>query len=200
MSRDWLNVDQSSEELDELYGERDYYAYLRSHNFRPLYATVAAHVSKLVGGDGYVLDVGCGEAMLADYLPSDIRYFGLDASRAAIRRARERMGLLPPVSNLYPHRIEERFRVTNFGVVVFGAIMEVLIKPKHRVDLVNQYRETTRASHFIVHDLDRLDVSELSRSHHLLSIQSVSLSAQGLPHDFPPAKLKRQVWVFEYRS
>jgi 2-polyprenyl-3-methyl-5-hydroxy-6-metoxy-1,4-benzoquinol methylase len=55
----------------------------------PRYGVVAAYVHKL--GGGRVLDAGCGEGFLADYLDlGRVEYTGCDISTAAIARARDR--------------------------------------------------------------------------------------------------------------
>jgi hypothetical protein len=72
-----LNIDQSKEELTKIHGEQDYYWYLRSEAFRE---TFLKPIADIVNYLGYTcLDVGCGEACLADYVT--VPYVGIDACK-----------------------------------------------------------------------------------------------------------------------
>jgi SAM-dependent methyltransferase len=65
--------------------------YLDSLQELPRYALVSGHIHKLLGR-GSVLDAGCGEALLADFLNLEkFSYLGFDFSPVALERARRRV-------------------------------------------------------------------------------------------------------------
>ena len=63
---------------------------LGSENERPRYKEIARIVTDFCSG-GSVLDVGCGEAILATYLPNSVTYSGVEPSAKAARIASDRV-------------------------------------------------------------------------------------------------------------
>jgi SAM-dependent methyltransferase len=55
----------------------------------PRYARIAALMQRH-GADRHVLDVGCGQALLRQWLPRECRYLGVEPSALAVQQARER--------------------------------------------------------------------------------------------------------------
>lgn len=149
----FLNIDQTPQELAELYGEKDYYDYLRSGPFREAFIRPIADIVDRLGEP--CLDAGCGEACLADYVT--VPYCGFDGSETAIDRARKRA----PHARLYVTRFEAPSIWDIFPTVVFGGIMEVLVKPNARVPLLENYQKWYDVRHFIIYDLERMDTSEI---------------------------------------
>lgn len=149
-----LNIDQSPQELAELYGEQDYYAYLRSSPFREAFTRPLAAIVNRLGEP--VLDVACGEGCLADYVT--VPYAGFDGSATAIERGRNRLGCGGGAgARLEVGRFESPAIEGLFPTVVFGGILEVLVKPESRVSLLEMYVARYGARNLIVYDLERLD-------------------------------------------
>jgi SAM-dependent methyltransferase len=102
---DWPNLYVRVGDWDEMYrsGECDW----GGIGELPHYALIAGYVHKLIN-KGMLLDAGCGEAALVDYIDLErIGYFGFDISSVAVERANKRMprgraiqatfdGFLPP--------------------------------------------------------------------------------------------------------
>lgn len=174
-----LNLDQSPAELDDLYGTRDYYWYLRSDPFRQAFLEPLARIVNRLGAA--VLDVGCGEAVLADY--AAVPYTGLDGSQSAIDRAYRRLmrlGTLSRLSNgfvqLHVGRFEDPVASVrgNFGTVVFGGILDVLVRPEARLALLEHYRQLYGVRYFVIYDLVRLDTAPLDRHYHLVELHTAT--------------------------
>lgn len=98
--------------------------YLSSIAETPRYATIAGYVHKLVG-HGNILDAGCGEGLLIDYLDiGRLRYTGFDLSPTAIDRARKRYGGV----TLFSCSLDD-FRPANgekYDVIVFNEVLTSL--------------------------------------------------------------------------
>lgn len=195
---DMLNINQTPEELQKLY-EDDYYWYLRSPEFQDTFLSRIGWLCNFyTGSSGRILDVGCGEGQLAEYIGRTFnRYYGFDGSVTAIRKNREIGGRLLQGRIEDPPFDPKRYR---FDVVVFGGILEVLIKPERRLDFVNLYRDKYTCRYFIVYDLERLDTLPLMKVHQLL--YSTILEAQSPKNNkgesIPAVKLRRKIMVFEY--
>lgn len=152
--REWLNIDQSPEELNRIYGD-NYYHYLSSVAFRAaFYWPIGEIVNEFKHN---VLDVGCGEGQLS--LCCLVEYLGIDGSEKAIEKARQ---FEDSATRFRVARFEDyRNDGAEFGIIVFGGIMEVLVKPQFRVPLMEQYLARFRPQHFIVYDLERLDTTQI---------------------------------------
>lgn len=185
MSKNWLNLDQSPDELAGLYRE-DYYWYLRSEEFGRAFLSIVAE--EAARDCERLLDVGCGEGQLSRYWPHE--YVGFDGSAVAVANGR----IANPLADLRVGRIEDPPDVGPCDAVVFGGILEVLVRPEHRVDLVNLYRDRYGARLFVVYDLERLDTAPLERTHRLLSVRHAVASGV----DVPEVKLCRKILTFEY--
>lgn len=149
-----LNINQQPDTLDNIYGEQDYYWYLRSDEFKSAFQQSIGYYANKLGKR--CLDVGCGEGQLSEFI--DNRYAGFDGSFVAIERGRQRY----PKADLRVGRLEAPPEYEEgFDVIVFSGILEVLVLPEHRVNFVRNYLAFYRAKYFIVCDLLRLDESDL---------------------------------------
>ena len=152
-----LNVDLSPAELADVHGERDYYRYLRS----PAYVegVLRPVADAIVHFGSSCLDAACGEGLLADLLPSHLCYAGFDGSATAVERSRARR---PDLTWLIG-RIEAPPALAGpFRVLALGGVMEVLVKPEARVDLVRMYSDRFGCRHLALWDLERLDTTPLT--------------------------------------
>jgi len=64
---------------------------LASATQNPRYRTVAGVIGRFCGS-GSILDVGCGEAVLWDYLPRGVNYLGIEPSAKAAQSAQAKCG------------------------------------------------------------------------------------------------------------
>jgi SAM-dependent methyltransferase len=184
MTPDFLNINQTAEEVNDNYGEKDYYWYLRSPEFRKAFLEPLGKTVDYYGKS--CLDVGCGEGQLADYVTC--RYTGFDASREAIQRGLKRN----PKLNLFVSRLEDPPPLPNYDVIVFGGILSVIIKPQYRVELVRNYIKYYEAKYAIVYDLENLDASSLNV--HFQRLEERHMKSDPLPID--PVKLTRKILVY----
>lgn len=115
----------------------------------PRYKAIAALVAK--HGCRSVLDVGCGEAVLASYTPRDpyVPYTGVEPSSAAFHGAHIRMMHLPCGNNLTQRSVEEfdpGWRT--YECIVFSEMLYYLADPLAQL---NRYRHfLTSGGIFIV--------------------------------------------------
>lgn len=189
---DFLNLDQSPEELAELYGERDQYHYLRSPPFVTAFLSPLAAIVDRLGLP--VLDVACGEAVLGDLV--HVPYRGFDGSLTAVRRAHRRNATL--VQRVTCERFEDPVSPGLFGTVVFGGVLEVLVKPAARVPLLEMYRARYRPTWFVVYDLWRLDVGPI-RERLGSPVEEYRMEiVEGC--DEIPEKRRRKIEVYQWRS
>jgi 2-polyprenyl-3-methyl-5-hydroxy-6-metoxy-1,4-benzoquinol methylase len=79
---------QSTAEWDEQY-RSGAWNYLRSIEQGPRYAIISSWIKFLVNPRGSVLDIGCGEGLLLEWLDEAVTYNGVDWSTVAIERARD---------------------------------------------------------------------------------------------------------------
>ena len=149
-----LNLVQTPRELDELYGSKDYYWYLRSPPFVDAFIKPMATIINEIGLP--CLDVGCGEAVLFDHLK--VPYVGIEGSASAIERANH----CRPTARIVRGRIESPVAIfpLDFGTIVFGGLFSVLVKPDRQFDFINRYA-AFKPKFFIVYDLERTDTTQI---------------------------------------
>lgn len=103
----------------------------------PAYALVAGYVHRFVER-GRVLDAGCGEGNLVNYLNLErLSYVGFDVSPAAVACARERFGL----GSVFECSIQD-FQVEPnqyFNAIVFKGSLPSLEDPLGVIDLYRSY-------------------------------------------------------------
>lgn len=191
MSTDWLNLNQTPDELRELYGERDYYYYLRSPQFCRAFIKPTAQVVNSLGRG--VLDVGCGEGYLADHVT--VRYLGIDGSVTAIERARERRSNIAGAFRV--DRFEEPTIIGVYPTIVLSGILEVLIKPEHRVSLIQHYINRFSTEYVVICDLERLDETALRAEFREPLIESHLIADSLSERDVEEVKRKRKLLVFK---
>jgi 2-polyprenyl-3-methyl-5-hydroxy-6-metoxy-1,4-benzoquinol methylase len=85
---------------------------------------------------GNVLDIGCGRAMLANLLPSDAQYIGVDHNQLFLESSRRRH----PHHQFYPADLEgqtlpEEIRCQRFDTIALMAVLEHLAQP---LQILNQ--------------------------------------------------------------
>jgi hypothetical protein len=192
-----LNINQSSSELNYIHGRQDYYWYLRSPQFREEFIKPLANIVNRLGLT--CLDVGCSEACLADYL--NVAYYGFDGSRAAIEKACERIKTIPVQGriSISVDRFEDPSLYINvIGTIVLGGILEVLVKPEHRVALLQMYQERYNPVYLVIYDLERLDTSEIDKVYGL-PMEVVYLHCPPFPPEknVPDVKLHRKIMVYQ---
>ena len=192
MSEEFLNINQTPKELSGLYGAKDYYWYLRSSQFGEAFLKPLAELVMRYGTS--CLDVGCGEGQLYEWLHPESEYRGIDGSNTAIERG------LKKNRPIGIGRFEEPQKWSKwdeeYDVVVFGGVLEVLIKPQFRVDFLKMYKRFG-CSHFIIYDLDRLDTSLIEKEFKLIELKHTILAAPDMK--LVDAKYRRKIWVFECR-
>lgn len=189
MSTNWLNLNQPPEELAGLFGDRDYYSYLRSPQFRDAFFDPIATILRGLGVES-LLDVGCGEAILGDYFEL---YTGLDGSATALRRAKSRG---PHIQVLLCRFENPPLDMPVFDCVLFGGVMEVLIKPDKRVAMADHYISLYAPKFLAVYDLDRLDTTLLQGCYGKPLVESwMTCRSEGL-EPIEPAKLRRKILVW----
>lgn len=176
-----LNLNQSPEELDGPVHGEDYYWYLRHPAYVKAVLSPAALLIRgvvdtlgemsqedddgvrLLDADRRVLDVGCGEAMLADML-SNCLYTGFDGSQVAIGKAKERMASVSRAraASVLVGRIEDppMLGTAAYDVAVFGGVLSVLVDPRKQLEFFQLYRERFGIKVFIVIDLPRVEFDE----------------------------------------
>jgi 2-polyprenyl-3-methyl-5-hydroxy-6-metoxy-1,4-benzoquinol methylase len=106
--------------------------YLSSVGEMPRYALIAGYIRKFKR-NGMVLDAGCGQGVLFDYLDADsIAYSGFDVSETAIVQARQRA----PGAQLSVCSIDEyqTDRTMTFDVIVFNEVLPHVEDPLGTLD------------------------------------------------------------------
>jgi len=193
MTSSILKNNQSEEVLARLYGADDYYWYLRSPEFSQ---TFLKEIGRIVNHfPGGVLDVGCGEGQLAHWIKSP--YTGIDACEKAVYKAMDKNSGHPNAT-FWVSRLEDcQSLVGGFDCIVFGGILEVLIKPEERLNLVKHYMERFNATCLVVYDLLRFN-------DHFLQEEYDRIHRFEGEVDLPqiiPQKRKRQILVYRrYRE
>ncbi len=92
------------------------------------YAAIAAYISQL-GKGARILDVGCGEGILIDYLHGDgySYYLGVDISTAAIKKAQERQNHRTAFCST--DILEIDLRDEKFDVIILNEVLYYLKDP-----------------------------------------------------------------------
>lgn len=149
-----LNLTQSPEELDAIYGS-DFYWYLSSPAFVEAFVKPLSDAARKAGCQS-LLDVGCGQGILGDHFAG--RYAGFDTSQVAIDRGR----LRNPQLDLRIGRIEkpEFLLPAKFDAIVFGGLLSVIVKPEFYIDFIRLY-SIFDPKIFVVYDLERVDTTEI---------------------------------------
>lgn len=98
----------------------------------PRYAVVAGYVHKLMHR-GHVLDAGCGEGVLLQYLDiSRFHYTGFDLSPTAIDRARQRYDVAKfassPIETFIPPENEK------YDIIIFNEVLSQIEHPIKELD------------------------------------------------------------------
>jgi hypothetical protein len=190
MTTSLLNLNQSPDELNRVHGEMDYYWYLSSKAFVDAFLQPMAKIIDRL--DDPCLDVGCGEAVLADLV--NVPYAGFDGSESAVSKALVRNPRLQVMVGRIEFPPDHPFFQRDFGTVVFGGLLSVLIKPAAYADFFRLYRDRFKVKHFIVYDLDRVDLLPIGPGYTL--IERFSTRAD-LPNAEPRIVLDRTVTVLK---
>mgnify|MGYP005812530077 FL=1 len=196
MTSSMLKNNQSEEALAKMYGQDDYYWYLRSPQFAE---TFLKEIGRIVNHfEGGVLDVGCGEGQLAPWVK--VPYVGIDACVVAINKAEDRWGGDRLDRSFWVSRLENIESIPtsrDVDSIVFGGILEVLVNPEERLNLVKQYMEKFNATCLVVYDLLRFDDSFLQAEYDRI----YRFEGEVDMPEIIPQKRKRQILVYRrYRG
>ena len=194
-----MNIQQSPEELNDLYGGRDYYWYLRhpawiEHVIKPM----ADCINNL--GVEWCVDAGCGEALLGDFVEA---YIGFDLSETALDRAANRNKSLDTLNALFCAPLIDPpslYRISSGSgscIVVFSGILEVLIKQQRRLEFLEFYRGVYGCQYFLIQDLLRLDEIPIQRRYDLVDAWYVSIPPEAFDGKLEEVKLKRKVMLYQ---
>lgn len=127
---DWLKLRPSAIDWERIY--EGPWSNLSGPSELPHHAIVAAFATKLIGG-GALLDAGCGDGGLIDYLDlARFAYFGFDRSATATGRARQRHA-----GAKIAHCTFDEFAPTRdqkFDVVVFNESLQYVDQPFAVID------------------------------------------------------------------
>lgn len=202
-----MNIQQSPEELNDLYGDRDYYWYLRHPAWIEYVIKPMADCINALNVD-WCIDAGCGEALLGDYFcryiqrdpfGTDSGYRGFDLSHNAIERATKRNSELGVHNVLFGAPLDDPPRLSwcSPSVVVFSGILEVLIKQERRLEFLEFYRGVYGCRYFLIQDLLRLDDIPIQRRYDLVDFWYVSIPPEAFDGKLEEVKLKRKVMLFK---
>lgn len=190
-----LNINQSPSELADLYGEKDYYWYLRSPEFRESFLIPLKNL--LFPFTRVVLDVGCGEGQFGSVW--DGIYCGLDGSPNAIRRGRDANPTLDIRFGRMEYPSMSFSPQAKFHSILFGGILEVLIKPEKRIEFISGYIRQFQASYFAVYDLTRLDTYRIDKLWGCIGETHLTCTSPEIAGKIPEVKLNRKVLIYRCR-
>ena len=161
----FLSIHDSPDHLRNIYDE-NFYWYLSSQAF---HKTFLQPIGEIVNEKNLpCLDVGCGEGQLCQHIKTP--YHGIDGSSTAIENAQR----LFPTATFEVSRFEDFNSDKKFGTIIFGGVLEVLIKEDRRVDFLNYYKKFN-PEWFVVYDLLRLDTSAIDAAFEKVSEQKASV-------------------------
>lgn len=149
-----MNINQQFEELNEIHGD-NYYAYLAAEEYIRAFIRPMADIASQLGGR--VLDIGCGEGLVGDFV--SVEYVGFDGSVVAIKRAIARN----PSQQYVVSRLESPPMVGQVDTLIFSGILQVLILQNRVADFVSKYTTMFGSKHIIVCDLMHFDPTPLEK-------------------------------------
>jgi 2-polyprenyl-3-methyl-5-hydroxy-6-metoxy-1,4-benzoquinol methylase len=109
----------------------------------PRYAAIADMLRNL-NADAFILDIGCGEAILKTWLSSNSKYVGVEASSLAARRAAERH---PDVTIVHSTAESYDPGAKRFSGIVFNEVLYYAADP---VALLRKYSNVLRPNGAVV--------------------------------------------------
>lgn len=109
----------------------------------PRYRAIARMIDRFCP-TGSVLDVGCGEAVLCDYLPKAVKYLGIEPSAKAAESARAKY-----VCDYILHTTGEDFDAgeSRWDCIVFNEVLYYCLNPRA---LVEKYAKLVRSGGIII--------------------------------------------------
>jgi 2-polyprenyl-3-methyl-5-hydroxy-6-metoxy-1,4-benzoquinol methylase len=116
---------------------------LASATQAPRYSEIARIIGRFCP-QGSVLDVGCGEAVLRDYLPKYLTYLGIEPSAKAAETARAKYG-----SDSIVHSTAESFEACDlrWDCIVFNEMLYYSLNP---LSLLEKYAKLVREEGTII--------------------------------------------------
>lgn len=99
--------------------ESDRWAYLEDTPVERARHALVGMLCRHYAPHGAILDVGCGEGTLVDFLSTTHRYTGIDISKEAVRRAHTRQRLGVQQSDAATFRPQGHFDVIVFGEILY---------------------------------------------------------------------------------
>lgn len=182
-----LNINQSPEELNEIYYD-DYYWYLKSQPFKDAFLKPLGLIIDSLGD--YVLDVGCGEGQLAEFVNAT-NYVGIDGSEVAINKAEFFHNR--PFELFFQDRIEDPHVVGLFDTIVFGGLLHVLIAKENHIEFIQMYIDRYDSNHFIIYDLADLDTDHIKSEFKMIRTLFARAEVEGLQE----IKKRRKIEVYQ---
>lgn len=95
--------------------------YLATPIERVRHAVIGMYCNQLLNLRAKILDAGCGEGILLDYLRSDLRknYLGVDLSKEAVKGARAKRDGIFMTADLEGFKTKEKFEAIVFNEVLY---------------------------------------------------------------------------------
>ena len=144
----------AQERLEEDY-KNDRFVYLESREFEEVYKYIAEVINKY--SIKSVLDVGCGVAVLKKHLDDKIEYAGIDASKTAIRRAKNgNCG-----GKYYCRRLDNPIDFIQWFDCILFCNFLYLIKEDKLVEFVKFFTVKCHAEYFITVDCCNTDLRNI---------------------------------------
>ena len=182
-----LKRNLTSEFLDrQVYGDADYYWYLRSEPFVETFLKPLAERVNCLGLN--CLDVACGEGQLAKFV--QVPYKGFDASPAAIAAARRDNPQLSEDS-FCVGRLEDFDDGEKYGTVILSNVLWPLIRQEQYGVAAKQLVERFNAKYLAVCDLAPLCETDLE----FLRLEN-RYSASVVMTGIPKIKKHRKILIY----